>query len=79
MQTREQFAEAYARRSGVTVEWLREHGREPRRCDCEEEGCEGWQMAHIRELQWAVDRGIATPAEIALLADTEERRDESPR
>lgn len=24
-------------------------------------------MAHIRELQWAVDRGIATPAEKRLL------------
>ena len=47
--TRERFAEAYARRSGTTVEWLKEHGREARPCDCDYEGCEGWQMAHVRE------------------------------
>jgi hypothetical protein len=65
--TVEDFARAYAARSGVTVEWLKENGREARPCDCGEEGCEGWQMAHVRELQWAVDQGIATPREIATL------------
>lgn len=49
MTTREEFAEAYAHRSGVTVEWLRANGREARPCDCDYEGCEGWQMAHVRE------------------------------
>jgi hypothetical protein len=68
--TRDEFAAAYAARSGTTVEWLKEHGREPRPCACGEDGCVGWQMAHVRELQWAVDRGIATPAELALLADS---------
>lgn len=43
----ERFAKEYAERSGVTVEWLKEHGREARECDCEEEGCEGWQMAYV--------------------------------
>jgi len=65
--TREQFEQAYAARSGVTVDWLKEHGREARPCACNNEGCEGWQMAHVKELQWAVDQGIATPVEIALL------------
>jgi hypothetical protein len=47
--TEEEFADAYAKRSGVTVEWLREHGREARPCDCGEDGCDGWQMAHVIE------------------------------
>ena len=65
--TAQEFALAYAERSGVTVDWLREHGREVRPCDCGEDGCEGWQMAHIEHLQWAVSQGIATPMEKALL------------
>jgi hypothetical protein len=67
MMTREEFENGYAERSGVTVEWLKEHGREARPCDCGEEGCEGWQMAHIREAQWAADQGIATPQELEVL------------
>ena len=67
MITRAQFEQGYADRSGVTVEWLREMGREARPCSCDYEGCEGWQMAYIEQLQWAVGRGIATPAEKALL------------
>lgn len=46
--TATEFAEAYAARTGVTVEWLREHGREVRPCDCGEDICEGWRMAHVR-------------------------------
>ena len=41
--TAAQFEREYAERSGVTVEWLRAHGRVVRRCRCGEEGCEGWQ------------------------------------
>lgn len=44
-----EFAEDYAARSGVTVEWLRENGREPQGCDCSEPECEGFQMAHTKE------------------------------
>jgi hypothetical protein len=47
--TAEEFAEGYAIRSGVTVEWLREHGREVRPCDCDAPECEGWQMAHLED------------------------------
>ena len=47
--TREQFATAYAALTGVTVEQLRAYGREPRPCDCGEDGCKGWQMAYVRE------------------------------
>ena len=48
----EEFAAEYASRSGVTVEWLRQHGREVKPCDCDYEECEGWQMAHVREEQF---------------------------
>jgi len=48
----EEFATAYAQRSGVTVEWLRQQGREVRPCDCDYEDCQGWQMAHVREGEW---------------------------
>ena len=44
-----EFGRRYAERSGVTVEWLKEHGREVRPCDCGDEMCEGRQMAHVRE------------------------------
>lgn len=44
------FARRYAERSGVSVEWLREHGREVRPCDCGEDICEGWRM--VREEHW---------------------------
>ncbi len=43
------WAIEYAKRAGVTVEWLRDHGQEVSRCDCGEDICEGWQMAHVRE------------------------------
>ena len=49
--TREDFARAYAERSGVTVEWLKRRGREARPCDCDSEDCEGWQMAHMSDYQ----------------------------
>ena len=45
----EEFVAAYAERSGVTVDWLRQHGQEVRPCDCGDEMCEGWQMAHVRK------------------------------
>jgi hypothetical protein len=53
--TREEFAEGYAIRGGTTVDWLRRNGREARPCVCEEEGCEGWQMAHVRDEDWPED------------------------
>jgi len=39
------FATAYAKRSGVTVEWLKQQGQEVRPCDCGD--CEGWQMGRV--------------------------------
>jgi hypothetical protein len=49
----EQFERDYAERSGVTVEWLREH-RVVRPCDCREEGCDGWQSVS-REFAAEID------------------------
>ena len=42
--TREEFVAGVALRSGVTPQWIVEHSLEARPCNCEEEGCEGWQM-----------------------------------
>ena len=43
------WAENYATRSDVTVQWLAEKGREVRTCYCGRRDCEGLQMAHVRE------------------------------
>lgn len=40
--TAEEFEAVYAERSGVTVEWLRTHGRVVVPCACGDEICEGW-------------------------------------
>ena len=44
---KEEFENRYAERSGVTVDWLREHDQIALPCDCGESSCEGWQMAHL--------------------------------
>jgi hypothetical protein len=57
----EQFEREYARRSGLSVQKLRECGRVVRSCDCGAIGCFGWQSvsrdhaAEIDDLQkpWA--------------------------
>lgn len=42
----ERWVRRYAARSGVDPAWLRERrlegGRVPKRCDCDDELCEGW-------------------------------------
>ena len=58
--SRQEFEEEYARRSGVTIEWLREIGKISLPCDCGEEGCQGWQMRglatiHTCDLQFIPD------------------------
>ena len=53
--TRQEFAQRYATRVGLTVEQLRQYGREVRLCVCGEDGCEGWQMAHVRDEEWPED------------------------
>lgn len=40
--TRDEFERAYAERSGMTVEQLRELGRVVVRCWCHEPECDGW-------------------------------------
>ena len=51
--SREEFEQAYARRSGVALEWLLQH-RHAVPCDCGDELCEGWAMV---PLEWADWRG----------------------
>ena len=45
--TKDEFEKGYAERSGVTVEWLHSMGQWAIPCDCGDEGCHGWQMAHL--------------------------------
>lgn len=42
--TREEFEQGYAERSGMAVEKLRSYGQHVEPCDCDYEGCQGWQM-----------------------------------
>lgn len=44
--TEEEFEQAYADRSGVSVEWLHENGRHAEPCFCDDLVCPGWQMVH---------------------------------
>ena len=50
--TKEEFERDYAERSGVTIEWLHEHGREGVPCDCGEELCQGWAMTRVTPREW---------------------------
>jgi hypothetical protein len=58
--TKDEFEQMYAKRSGVTVEWLHDHNRIGLPCSCGINGCEGWQMAHLlkRELDFVQKRSI---------------------
>ena len=38
------FESKYAKQSGVSVDWLHEHGQNAVPCHCEEQTCEGWAM-----------------------------------
>ncbi len=56
--TRTEFEQGYAKRSRVTVEWLKEQGLEAGPCDCDYDDCEGWRMNHVKEDEW-FDRYMA--------------------
>ena len=51
MLTRAQFETAYAARSGVTVQQLRDAGRIVKPCTCGEDGCEGWQSVNADDYE----------------------------
>lgn len=62
--TAEEFEQQYAQRSGITVEFLRvELGRVVVPCNCDYEGCLGWQSIS-RAL--AVEDGLIAPDEEAI-------------
>jgi hypothetical protein len=44
--TRDQFTAAYAANSGITVDQLHALGRHAEPCDCGDDMCVGWMMAH---------------------------------
>ena len=69
--TKDEFERQYAERSGVTVEWLHGEGLYATPCDCEEEGCEGWQMVHADDEQVHVSISImATMRTLNTLTET---------
>jgi len=49
MITADEFAQGYAERGGVTLEWLKSRGREVMPCHCDWDECEGWQMGYITD------------------------------
>lgn len=56
----EAFYRAYAARSGVTPEFLAEHGRRVYRCSCGEDGCEGWAMISEESVRFDREHGHRT-------------------
>lgn len=53
----ERFLEAYAERSGVTVEWIRSQGMDVYACDCDEGDCMGWQVIRTASVE-AKSKGL---------------------
>lgn len=49
--TLEEFEQQYAERSGMAVERLHDLGLFGTPCDCEEPGCQGWQMTCMVEVE----------------------------
>lgn len=45
--TKEEFETRYALRSGLTVDQMYDLGLYPDLCNCNDDGCQGWQMMHI--------------------------------
>lgn len=43
---KEDFVKQYAEKSGVSIEWLKEHGQVAIECNCEYEKCNGWIMVY---------------------------------
>lgn len=42
--TKDEFERDYARKSGLTLQELREYGGRAIPCDCPEDDCPGWEM-----------------------------------
>ena len=62
--TAEEFERAYAERSHISVEALRQH-RTVRPCDCGQEGCEGWQsISHERAAEYDAERCEDMPSAV---------------
>ena len=56
MITAKQFEEEYAKRSGITVEELREHSVVVN-CNCDYEKCEGWASITREFFEWETAHG----------------------
>lgn len=71
---RDEFEQAYAERSGITVEFLHEHGRYAIPCACATLGCDGWQMLHTKDPLDEIDmRMLGVRAESHLASDVQAR------
>ena len=44
--TAEEFEAMYAKKSGISIQWLRDAGLRPLACACGEPECSGWAMVH---------------------------------
>lgn len=77
--TADEFERQYAARSGISVEQLRQLGREVRPCDCGEDDCEGWQsISTERAREYDANetiQAIVTQAIARMLYERETGRD----
>lgn len=55
--TAEEFERQYAERCGISIQHLRDLGRVVHPCDCDWEGCEGWQSLSHEAANDVVDDG----------------------
>jgi len=62
--TREEFELGYAERSGIAVEKLHAHELRPMPCRCDDESCNGWQMAYRGSISALLDLGQIEPEDI---------------
>jgi hypothetical protein len=70
--TAAEFEAGYAKRSGVTVGWLRAQGMRAERCDCGDATCHGWQMVRPSATQAAYQ--LTVPSAITDGGKTVENR-----
>lgn len=62
--TRDAMEAAYATRSGLTVQRLRELGRLVVPCPCESDLCEGWQCISRENAESEIELGRITRADL---------------
>jgi len=54
--TQSEFIKQYCKNSNISEEKLNELGRFSMICNCEQEGCEGWQMVSLNSMPYEYSR-----------------------